>query len=71
MLLTAELDTKFIRLFDHYFWQSVDMTIGFIGLNSPCHFPHPFGVPSEFFKLEWVPLSNKSGKCCLSQALSL
>jgi len=47
MLLTAELDTKIIHLFDYYMWQSVDMTIGFIGLNSPCHFSHPFCVPSE------------------------
>jgi len=71
ILLTAELDTKIIRLFAHYLWQSVDMTTGFIDLNSPCLFPRPFGVPSEFFKLEWVPLSSKSGKCCLSQAPSL
>jgi len=71
MLLTAEIDTKIIRLFDHSLWQSVDKTTGFIGLNSPCHFPHPLCDPSEFFKLECVPLSHKSGQCCLSPALSL
>lgn len=28
------------------------MWTAFIGLNSPCHFSHPFCVPPEFFKFE-------------------
>jgi hypothetical protein len=60
MLLTAEIDTKIIRLSDHYLWQSVAKAIGFTGLNSPCHFPHPLCVPSEFFKLERAPLLRLS-----------
>lgn len=68
MLLTAELDTKNTSLSDHYLWQSFDMRISFIGLNSPCHFSHPFCVPSEFFKVRmgsvvtevWQMLSEAS-----------
>jgi hypothetical protein len=68
VLLTAELDTKIIVCLTI---TCGSLSIGFIGLNRPCPFPHPFCVPSEFFKLEWAPLSRKSGKCCLSQALPL